>query len=119
MIKAHDIQASAVALPKKGRGKKLTSFNGCTVGVARFSTHPLWECHPAGDELLQVFEGELDITVLTGRGPIEATLRPGSVFVVPQGLWHSPRPRGTVTMMFVSNAKGTQVSNEKDPRISN
>jgi mannose-6-phosphate isomerase-like protein (cupin superfamily) len=71
------------------------------------------------DELLQVFEGELDITVLTGRGPIEATLRPGSVFVVPRGLWHSPRPRGTVTMMFVSDVEGIQVSNKKDPRVSN
>jgi mannose-6-phosphate isomerase-like protein (cupin superfamily) len=119
MLKAHDIQATASKLRKNSRGQKLASFNGCSVGVARFSAHPLWERHPAGDEFLQVFEGELDITLLTDDGPIEATLRPGSVLVVPRGLWHSPRPRGSVTMLFVSNTEGTQVSNERDPRISN
>ena len=66
---AHDI------LP----GQALASFNGYTVGVSRFSTDPLWERHPAGDEFLQVFEGELDITVLTPEGPVESTLRPGAV----------------------------------------
>jgi mannose-6-phosphate isomerase-like protein (cupin superfamily) len=118
MISAHDIQAIAGGLSKAGRGKTLASFNNCTVGVARFSAHPSWERHPAGDELLQVFEGELDLTLLTEDGPMETTLRPGSVFVVPRGLWHSPRPRGFVTMLFVSDPEGTEVSNKKDPRLS-
>lgn len=119
MIVAHDIQAIASGLSTRGRGKTLASFNNCSVGVARFSTHPLWERHPAGDELLQVFEGELDLTLLTEDGRVEATLRPGSVFIVPRGLWHSPRPRGTVTMLFVSDTEGTEVSDKKDPQGSN
>jgi mannose-6-phosphate isomerase-like protein (cupin superfamily) len=118
MIVAHDIQAIARRLSKRGRGKTLASFNTCSVGVARFSAHPLWERHPAGDELLQVFEGELDLTLLAEDGPVETTLRPGSVLVVPRGLWHSPRPRGTVTMLFVSETEGTEVSDKKDPRVS-
>jgi mannose-6-phosphate isomerase-like protein (cupin superfamily) len=96
----------------------LGSFNGCTLGVAKFASHPLWERHPASDELLQVFEGELDLTVLTDNGPVEITLRPGSVFVVPCGLWHSPRPKGSVSMMFMSNDEGSEISNRKDPRRS-
>ena len=115
---AHDILQVGSGLRPHSRGQALTSFNGCTVGVSRFSAHPLWERHPGGDELLQVFEGELDMTVLTPEGPVETTLRPGAVFVVPKGLWHSPRPRGTVTLFFVGKTKRTEVSNAKDPRDS-
>lgn len=115
---AHDILEARSGLRPNSRGQALASFNGCTVGVSRFSTHPLWERHPAGDEFLQVFEGELDITVLTAEGPVESTLRPGAVFVVPKGLWHSPRPRGMVTLLYVGKTKGTQISNNKDPRDS-
>ena len=113
---AHDILLVAGGLRLDGRGQELASFNGYSVGVSRFATHPLWERHPAGDELLQVFDGELDMTVLTPDGPVDTTLRPGAVFVVPRGLWHSPRPRGTVTLLYVVKAKGTSVSNAKDPR---
>ena len=114
----HDILQAGSGLRLNSRGQSLAAFNGCTVGVSRFSTHPLWERHPAGDELLQVFEGELDITGLTPDGPHEATLRPGAVFIVPKGMWHSPRPRGTVTLFFVGKSKGTEVSNAEDPRGS-
>jgi mannose-6-phosphate isomerase-like protein (cupin superfamily) len=100
------------------RGVALDAFNGFSVGVARFSKHPLWEMHPAADELLQVFEGELDLTILTAGGAIETTLKPGAVFVVPKGVWHSPRPRGTVTLLFVSDTRGTRISNRKDPRTA-
>jgi len=115
-VTAHDILSLAAALPARGRGTALASFNDCTLGIAKFASHPLWERHPASDELLQVFDGELDLTVLTDTGSVELTLRPGSVFVVPRGLWHSPRPRGSVSMMFMSNDKGSEVSNRKDPR---
>jgi mannose-6-phosphate isomerase-like protein (cupin superfamily) len=113
---AHDVLRVGSGLRPNSRGQALASFNGCTVGVSRFSTHPLWERHPAGDEFLQVFEGELDLTVLTADGPVESTLRPGDVFVVPKGLWHSPRPRGMVTLLFIGRAAGTEVSNAQDPR---
>ena len=118
-VRAHDIASLVAGLPARGRGKTLGSFNGCTIGVAKFASHPLWERHPKSDELLQVFEGELDLTVLTDDGPVEMTLRPGSVFVVPRGLWHSPRPRGTVSMLFMSRDEGSEVSNKTDPRKAN
>ena len=113
---AHDVLQVSSGLRANARGQALASFNGCTMGVSRFSAHPRWERHPAGDELLQVFEGELDLTVLTPDGPVEITLRPGAVFVVAKGCWHSPRPRGMVTLLFVGKTKGTQVSDAEDPR---
>jgi len=118
MILAHDIKAIASKLSRQGRGQSFASLNSLSVGVARFSAHPLWERHPDADELLQVFEGELDLTILAEEGPVETALRPGSIIIVPRGLWHSLRPRGTVTMLFVNDPSGTEVSNKKDPRTS-
>lgn len=115
----HTLSSSDVleaAIRSRGRGVALDAFNGCSVGVARFAKHPLWEMHPAADEFLQVFEGELDLTVLAAGRTVETTLKPGAIFVVPKGVWHSPRPRGTVTLLFVSDTRGTKISNRKDPR---
>jgi hypothetical protein len=40
-------------------------FNGNMLGVVYFSGETPWECHPAGDELLYVLEGEIDLTILS------------------------------------------------------
>src|SRR3954468_19083864 len=100
-MQPHDVRAAIQGLVGDG-GCEFGSLNQCTVGVARFSAHPRWERHPMGDELLHVFEGSLDLTVLTDAGPVEMTLGSGEVFVVPEGLWHSPRPRGSVTLLFAT-----------------
>ena len=114
-MQAHDVQAAIQQLVGEG-GCEFGSLNQCTVGIARFSTHPLWERHEAGDELLYVIDGRLDLTVLADEGSVEMSLGPGQVFVVPQRLWHSPRPRGSVTLLFATPHDGTTVSNQQDPR---
>jgi quercetin dioxygenase-like cupin family protein len=70
---------------------------------------------PAGDELLHVLEGELDLCVLAGEGRAELHLRAGSVFIVPRGLWHRSSPRGAVSMLFATPAEGGQESWADDP----
>ena len=115
-MQAHDVHAAIERMVGDG-GCEFGSLNGSTVGIARFSAHPLWERHSTGDELLQVIDGRLDLTVLADDGPVEITLGPGQVVVVPQGLWHSPRPRGSVTLLFATPSEGTTVSNEQDPRV--
>ena len=106
-VKVHDLHSAVSGLSGR-QVQDFGSLNQCTVGVARFSRHPRWERHPAGDELLHVIDGRLDLTVLTHSGPVDATLDSGSVFLVPRGLWHSPRPRGTVTLLFATPREGTE-----------
>jgi hypothetical protein len=48
--------------------KMLTSFNQCSIGIMRFSGQTPWERHPDGDELLQVLEGCVEMTVLAEAG---------------------------------------------------
>src|SRR3974390_3413185 len=50
------------------------------VGARRFSGVPPKERHPAGDQLLHVLEGELDVCVLAPQGRMSFPLQAGSVF---------------------------------------
>ena len=114
---ALDLRALAAALPaRRDRAKVMGAFNGAPLGVACFSRHPRWERHAFDDELLLVLDGELDLTLLTNDGPVEETLRPGALTVVPKGVWHSPRPRGEVRLVFINSPEGTEVSHRTDPR---
>lgn len=94
----------------------LASMDHYTIGVSRYSTQqPLWERHPAGDELLHVLEGALDVTTLTAKGPVHTTVNAGSVFICPRNLWHWPRPLGEVSMFFLTAGSGTRNSRASSP----
>src|SRR5207247_361399 len=103
-----EVPAAAVRL--------LASLNRCTLGVTRYSGRTPWERHPDGDELLHPLEGEVDVTVLTDGGPAHVTVRAGSVFVCPRGLWHRQLARPAVTMFFGPPEKTTEISWAEDPR---
>ena len=112
---AHDLTTALSGLPEMAM-RFLVSLNECTVGVSRFSTQvPLWECHPAGDELLHVLEGALEVTTMTDEGPVQTTVPAGSVFVCPRGLWHWPRPLSPVSLLFATPGEGSQNSRSAQP----
>jgi mannose-6-phosphate isomerase-like protein (cupin superfamily) len=122
-MKSNDVQAVLATISEEeatlARGDPSRIFaelNECAVGAVRFSGKPPWERHPAGDELLHVLEGELAVTLLAPEGRIEVMLRPGSVFVVPRGLWHRSDPHGAVSMLFVTPTRGGEESSADDPR---
>jgi mannose-6-phosphate isomerase-like protein (cupin superfamily) len=98
----------------KARGR-LLPFNQCTIGVAR-EWPPHWEMHPKGDELLHVLEGEVEVELLQRSGRRRrTTVRAGSFFVVPRGLWHRPTQRKPVVMLYVTPGEGTEATFEAEP----
>lgn len=129
-LATHDLAAALQGLPElvitadttgaeaDAAVRRLAAFGVCTLGVMRYAGLTPWERHPDGDELLHVLDGEVDVTVLADRGPTDVTLRAGSVFVCPRGLWHRQRPRPSVTMLFGTPSDTTQVSFADDPRGS-
>jgi len=112
---AHDLRAALGDLPEMTM-RFLASLNRCTVGVSRFSEPSHWERHPAGDELLHILEGEADVVTLTDGGPVRSTVRTGSIFICPRGLWHRVLPRSPVSMLFATPGEGTEHSDAKEPR---
>ncbi|HSB12306.1 MAG TPA: cupin domain-containing protein [Blastocatellia bacterium] len=112
---AYDVRDALKDLPPTTM-RLLASLDQYTIGVSRYSTQqPLWERHPAGDELLHILDGAVEVTTLTDQGPVRTTVRAGSVFVCPRDLWHWPRPVGEVSMLFLTAGQGTKHSRAKHP----
>ena len=116
-MEAHDIRTALTRLDGDAPAafSRLDSFNHGGLFLGRFSGRSPWERHLHGDELLHIIEGEVDITILTEGDPVNATLRAGSVFVVPQGLWHRQVARAPVTMLTATPTP-TDHSDAADPR---
>lgn len=93
--------------------RALAEFNGCTVGLVSFSGETPWERH-AEDELLHVFEGEVEVTILGDGETVNGMARAGQVLVVPRGCWHRQHARETTTLLFVTGT--TDISSAEDPR---
>jgi quercetin dioxygenase-like cupin family protein len=113
---AHDVRAGLAGLPELAM-RFLAQCGHATVVLSRYATDaPIWERHPAGDELLWVVEGAIDVTTLTPDGPEHAVVEAGSLFVCRRGLWHWPRPRGEVSLLSLTPGEGTINSTASDPR---
>jgi quercetin dioxygenase-like cupin family protein len=110
----HDPLTVLNALPEL-EFRKLAQFNGGQVGV--FWSGPgvtPWERHPEDDELLQVLEGEADVTVWTEEGPITATVKAGHLLVVPRGLWHRHEIHDFVKELYLT-PDASEHSSAEDP----
>jgi mannose-6-phosphate isomerase-like protein (cupin superfamily) len=67
-----------------------------------------WERHPAGEEILILLSGELEIVLQTEAGEERAVLTPGRTLVVPTGIWHRGIVRKSGELLFVTAGAGTE-----------
>jgi mannose-6-phosphate isomerase-like protein (cupin superfamily) len=67
---------------------KLSDFDNSAIYLSDYSGFSEWERHPAGDELVQVIEGETTLVLLKDDVEHKNKLLPGDLLVVPQGVWH-------------------------------
>ena len=89
------------------------SFHGCTGGVAAFKGRPPWEYHGQGDELLFIFAGESELTVLERDRRSVLNLSAGHLAIVPRDHWHSNSAPGGVTMLWITPSEGNEHSWEE------
>ncbi len=69
---------------------------------------PTWEVHPEGDEFVYLLEGDTDFVLWQdGAEQVVRVNEPGSYVMVPQGAWHTARPRSRTVMLFVTPGEGT------------
>jgi quercetin dioxygenase-like cupin family protein len=127
-LAAHDVAAALHDLPElvisgsttaaeaDAAVRTLTTLGPATLGVMRYSGLTPWERHPDGDELLHVLDGEVDVTVLTDQGTRHVIVPAGSIFGCSRGLWHRQLPRPSVTMLYGTPSRTTEVSWADDPR---
>lgn len=68
-----------------------------------------WEMHPAGEELVCLLSGEVDLVL--EQDNMEKTLflrTPGSYVLVPRGVWHTAKVHSPSSMLFITPGEGTQ-----------
>jgi mannose-6-phosphate isomerase-like protein (cupin superfamily) len=67
-----------------------------------------WERHPAGDELLYLLSGAVDIVLEEGDAERIIELRGRGAFIVPRGIWHRQIVHSPSEMLFISPGAGSQ-----------
>ncbi len=128
MAEAVDIKAALAPLPVlHGRTPEtsdeeaaksfatLARFGDGAVFAGSFDGDSEWERHARGDELVQVLDGETELTLLRDDGRQILTLKAGMLTVVPQGCWHRFHAPHGVTLLTVT-PQPTDHSTAEDPR---
>ena len=67
-----------------------------------------WERHPAGDELVYLLTGALDIVLQEPDGERIVELREQTAAVVPCGVWHRGIVREPAVGLFITRGDGTE-----------
>lgn len=91
-------------------GTRSDLAGGRLVSASRFSEDwPHWEVHPAGEELVMLVSGALDLVLEDASGARETiALRGRGALLIPRGTWHWARVREPSEMWFVTYGAGTQ-----------
>ena len=79
--------------------------------VAVFPYEGNWtsaEMHPAGDELVYVLSGAVDLVLQEPSGDRVIPLEAGRGVLVPKGVWHTARVRTPGKALHVTAGAGTQ-----------
>jgi mannose-6-phosphate isomerase-like protein (cupin superfamily) len=83
---------------------------GRLVTASRFTADwPHWEMHPAGEELVVLSSGALDLVLEGADGAHTAlALRGRRAVLIPRGTWHWARVHEPSEMWFVTYGEGTR-----------
>ena len=91
--------------------ERFGGFEGASlVAVHSFdSDWRTWEMHPAGDEVVCLLEGQVDLVLATPDGESASSLsRSGEFIVVPKATWHTARVHAPTRMLFITPGEGTE-----------
>jgi mannose-6-phosphate isomerase-like protein (cupin superfamily) len=68
----------------------------------------VWEMHPAGDEVVSLLSGAVDVVLDEGSGERVVVLRPGATCIVPRGVWHTANVHTPGDTLHITRGAGTQ-----------
>jgi mannose-6-phosphate isomerase-like protein (cupin superfamily) len=71
-------------------------------------TWPSWERHPAGDELVLLISGRIDVIQDLDDGERRVELRPGEALINPAGVWHTSDVHEPGEALFITPGLGTE-----------
>jgi mannose-6-phosphate isomerase-like protein (cupin superfamily) len=68
----------------------------------------IWEMHPAGDEIVCLLSGAIDVVLDETAGERVVALEAGQTCIVPRGVWHRAVVREPGDTLHVTRGEGTQ-----------
>lgn len=68
----------------------------------------IWEMHPAGDEIVCLLSGAIDVVLEEDHGERVVPLEAGQTCIVPQGVWHRAVVREPGDTLHITRGEGTQ-----------
>jgi quercetin dioxygenase-like cupin family protein len=83
---------------------------GRLVTVSTFrESWPMWEMHPAGDEVVLCLSGEMTLhQEMRDGSKATVTIRAGEYAINPPGCWHTADIEGEAKALFVTAGLGTE-----------
>ena len=81
---------------------------GRLISVFETSTGFDWEMHPAGDELIVLLSGSIDIILEEGARERTIALRGRTACVVPRGVWHRSIAHEKSQVLHITAGRGTE-----------
>jgi uncharacterized cupin superfamily protein len=73
------------------------------------ATWDTWERHPAGDEIVVLLAGRVDVIQDLDGVEQVVELRPGHALVNPAGVWHTAQVHEPGSALFITPGEGTEV----------
>ena len=67
-----------------------------------------WERHPAGDELVYLLGGAVDLILEQADGELVVELRGRSACIVPRGIWHRAIVHAPGDLLHITPGAGTE-----------
>jgi mannose-6-phosphate isomerase-like protein (cupin superfamily) len=68
----------------------------------------IWEMHPAGDEVVCLLSGAIDVVLDEPDGERVVELEAGRTCIVPRGVWHRAIVREPGDTLHITRGEGTQ-----------
>ena len=68
----------------------------------------IWEMHPAGDEVVCLLSGAMDVVLDEPDGERVVALEAGRTCIVPRGVWHRAIVREPGDTLHITRGEGTQ-----------
>lgn len=123
---AFDLSLTYVRLGPDGTATPLTDLGAPGAGAggddgrlvvigAQTASWSFWERHPAGDELVVLLSGHIDVVQDADGGQRVVALQPGRAVVNPRGVWHTTTVHRPGRALFVTAGSGTETKPRQAP----
>ena len=87
---------------------RIRNGDGWLVGAFALTGASHWEMHPAGDEILFLVSGAVDVILEDTGGERVVELQPGTACLVPRGVWHRQIVHQPGDLLAITYGRGTQ-----------